>query len=155
MSLFVYFLRSSNQCSPDRLWRDRSVPSSHSKVQVSLEHAGRNGGHLSYTLHEDFAARQFLYGADEALREVKLQQYTVNELLKLVRAEKQEAELDLVSGGRVGLFFTEEEYVAAKADYEAAEKAGVDLRFVEWLSKEEVQEVCIRFVSGKSWRVLT
>ncbi|GJE93842.1 FAD dependent oxidoreductase [Phanerochaete sordida] len=100
---------------------------------------GRNGGHLTANLHESFAAREKLYGREEALRQVALEQHNVAELLKVVREANQEAELDLVSGGHVELFFSQKEYDDAKEDYAAAQAAGVDVRFIEWLSKEDVQ----------------
>lgn len=100
---------------------------------------GRNGGHLTAAVHEGFAAREKLYGRDEALREVALQQYNVSELLRTVREANQEAELDVVSGGHVELFFSQKEFEDAKADFAAAQSAGVDVRFVEWLTREEVQ----------------
>lgn len=96
---------------------------------------------MSAVVHEDFTAKQTLYGTEEALREVKIQRHTVDQILKVVKDAKQDVELDLVSGDRVTLFFTDEEYATAKADYAAAEKAGVDVRSVEWLGREEVQAV--------------
>ena len=92
-------------------------------------------------MHEGFATREKLYGRDEALREVALQQYNVSKLLQVVHEAKQEAELDVVSGGHVELFFTEKEYADAKADYTAAQSAGVDVRYIEWLTREDVQAV--------------
>lgn len=99
---------------------------------------------MSAVAHEDFVEKQHLHGTEEALREANIQLHAVDEIVKIVKDAGKDADLDLVPGGHLSLFFTDEEYTAAKADYAAAEAAGLDLRSVEWLSKEDVQAVrCI------------
>lgn len=49
--------------------------------------------------------------------------------------------VDFVPGGRVILLFTSQEYEEARADYLAAQEAGIDLHDVEWLAVEEVKSV--------------
>jgi hypothetical protein len=102
---------------------------------------GRNGGHLTAAVHEGFVAREKLFGRDDALREIALEQYNIVELLKVITEASQATETDVVSGGHVELLFTEAEYLNSRADFLAAQEAGVDVRFVEWLSKDEVQSV--------------
>lgn len=102
---------------------------------------GRNGGHLSANVHEGFSDREKIYGTDDAIREVALQHHNVSELLKVIRDNEKDTDLDVVAGGHLELFFTEKELEDAKADFLAAQAAGVDVRYVEWLGKEEVQAV--------------
>ena len=52
-----------------------------------------------------------------------------------------EAEVDLVEGSRTILFFTKEEEAEARAEYEVAKEAGVDISAAEWLSEGEVEKV--------------
>lgn len=86
-------------------------------------------------------SRESLYGKAEAIRATALEQYTVAEVLKVIREHGRETDVDLVSGGLTELAFSEQELAEAKADFAAAQAAGVDVSRVKWLSKEEVQEV--------------
>ncbi|KIP01827.1 hypothetical protein PHLGIDRAFT_131084 [Phlebiopsis gigantea 11061_1 CR5-6] len=99
---------------------------------------GRNGGHLTAATHEDFVYREKLYGKEDAVRETALQQYTVAELVKVIREHGREVDVDLVSGGCMQLFFSEQELADARADFAAAQDAGIDVSQVEWMGKEEV-----------------
>ncbi|KAI0765583.1 FAD dependent oxidoreductase [Trametes elegans] len=101
---------------------------------------GRNGGHLTANAFDEFAAYSALFGEDDAKRALALEGRTVDEVVKVVRATGKEAELDLVPGGRTNLFFTEAEITEAKLNFAAAQKAGIDLSRVEFLSKEQVQK---------------
>ena len=96
---------------------------------------------MTAIVHEGFDAREKLFGRDDAVREVALQQYNVAELLNVIKDAGLSAELDVVSGGHVELFFTEKEQTRSKTDFIAARDAGVDVRYVEWLSKDDVQSV--------------
>jgi hypothetical protein len=49
--------------------------------------------------------------------------------------------VDLVQGGHVRLLCTDEDVIDAKVDFDAARDAGADVSKVEWLSKDEVEEV--------------
>ncbi len=75
------------------------------------------------------------------MREFAIQRYTVAQVLKIVHDLGQENHVDLVSNAHVDILFTEEELVSAKADYEAAQAAGVDLSYVDWLSREQMKTV--------------
>ena len=62
-------------------------------------------------------------------------------LIKALSDSSKENYADLTHGGRLGLFFTDEERTAAKADHEAALSAGFYVGNATWLSKEEVWKV--------------
>lgn len=100
---------------------------------------GRNGGHLTAQSFENFVRIKKERGADEAIRGVKLEQYTVSEVIRILKENNMTEYVDLVPGGRLYLLFTEEEYTVGHADYLAAAEAGIDVSDVRWLSKEQVQ----------------
>lgn len=62
-------------------------------------------------------------------------------LTKALSDSGKEDYADLTHGGRLVLFFTDEELAAAKADHEAALSAGFNVGNATWLSKEEVWKV--------------
>ena len=57
--------------------------------------------------------------------------------------QNENLDVDLVAGGHVAMFVTDNEATAAKDDYSAAKAAGVDLEGVDWLCKEQVVSVSI------------
>lgn len=77
------------------------------------------------------------------MRGEAIERYTVDEIVKTIQQNGAEDDVDLVSGGRTVLFFSEEERLAARADYDAAKSAGAQLDDVEWLTKDESREVSI------------
>ena len=80
------------------------------------------------------------------------QQYTVAEVLKVVREHGRETDVDLVSGGLTEIAFSEQELEEAKADYAAAQAAGIDVSRVQWMSKEEIRATAVvhkQFVSER------
>lgn len=85
-----------------------------------------------------------LYGADDAKRAIALETRTVSEIVKIANESGKTDALDLVSGGRNHLLFTDEEVAEADLDYATAKAAGVDLTDVEFLTKEHVEEVRVR-----------
>ena len=103
--------------------------------------AGRNGGHLTPHAYGEFRSQELLYGTDEALRHVAIEQYTVSEVVKILKGANKTDHVDLVSGGRVILFFTAQQYDEARKDFEAAQQAGIVMNGVEWFTKAQVQEV--------------
>lgn len=129
--------------TPCRLWCDGYAHLVHVLVHTVFLHnrAGRNGGHLTANAFQEFAAYSALFGTDDAKRAIALEKRTVAEIVKIVNDSGKEAALDLVPGGRNHLLFTEPEVVEANLDYEAAKKAGIDLSDVEFLTKEQVEEV--------------
>ncbi|KAH9945748.1 FAD dependent oxidoreductase [Amylocystis lapponica] len=100
---------------------------------------GRNGGHLAPHAFRYFQRSDTLWGKEEALKGLVLEQYTAAEIVKIIHEHKLEGAVDLVNGGRTELYFTEEEFTDAQADYEAAKAAGAHLEGVYWMSKEEVE----------------
>ncbi|EGN96963.1 hypothetical protein SERLA73DRAFT_185222 [Serpula lacrymans var. lacrymans S7.3] len=100
---------------------------------------GRNGGHLTPAAFFDFKRHVTEYGTDEAIRSLALEAHTASSLVSIINAHGLEEKVDLVEGGHIDLLITEKEVEDARDDYEAAEKAGVDLRNVQWMSKEEMQ----------------
>ncbi|CAA7269407.1 unnamed protein product [Cyclocybe aegerita] len=108
---------------------------------------GRNGGHLTPTLFYAFRDRERAYGTDEARRSYRIEQHTANSLLDFIRANNLESEVDLFEGGHLSVFRTAEEAAGAKADWEAARKADVDMGDVDghggvrWLGTEELVEI--------------
>lgn len=105
---------------------------------------GRNGGHLTANIFQDFAVYSSLYGTDDAKRAIALETRTVSEIVKIANESGKTDALDLVSGGRNHLLFTDEEVAEADLDYATAKAAGVDLTDVEFLTKEQVKEVRVR-----------
>ncbi|KAA1470062.1 DAO-domain-containing protein [Dentipellis sp. KUC8613] len=101
---------------------------------------GRNGGHLAPVSFFGFRNRVAKYGVESAKRTVALEEHTATSVTKIVTDAGLEDAIDFVDGGRTNLFLTEEEEKGAKADFEAAKNAGVDLSSIEWLEKDEVQK---------------
>ncbi|KAI0940977.1 hypothetical protein AcV7_003206 [Taiwanofungus camphoratus] len=100
---------------------------------------GRNGGHLAPHAFSNFRRHAKNLGIDEALRGIAIEKHTAAEIVKIVQEHHMESAVDLVTGGRIELLFTKEEFLNAKADYEAAQAAGADLHGVEWLDEEEMK----------------
>lgn len=86
-----------------------------------------------------------LYGKDEAVRGLAIERYTVGALAKILQDNGKVEHVDFVPGGRVVLLFSDQEYEEARADYVAAQEAGIDLEGVEWLTKEQVESVRLGF----------
>ncbi|KAJ7083784.1 FAD dependent oxidoreductase [Mycena epipterygia] len=100
---------------------------------------GRNGGHLTPLVFLDFCGYQSKYGTDQALRSFALEDRTASEIVKLIRSEGWTEAVDLVERGHTTMFFTPTEAAAVKADFEAAKTAGMDLKDVRWLTKENME----------------
>ncbi|EKM50832.1 uncharacterized protein PHACADRAFT_264345 [Phanerochaete carnosa HHB-10118-sp] len=100
---------------------------------------GRNGGHLTAHAYRGFRWLHKLYGKGEAVRGLAIERYTAGEVFRILKEHDKIEQVDFVPGGRVILLFTSQEYEEARADYDAATEAGIDLSDVEWLSPEEVQ----------------
>lgn len=118
---------------------DASIVLVHSRC--SYFYVGRNGGHLTAHPFTDFLRLQKEFGIDDALRGLEIERYTTNEILKILKEHRLERYVDWVPGGRLMLYFTDQEYNVAKADYEAAKSSGSSVDMVQWLSKEETREV--------------
>lgn len=112
---------------------------------------GRNGGHLTPNPFIDFTDLKARYGQEEASKAIQLEAHTAKALLEFVNPSRNHPstsegniaqEIDLVAGGHVTVFVTNEEYVRAKEDFDAAKEAGVDVSDVDWISSEKMLEVC-------------
>ncbi|KAH6902643.1 FAD dependent oxidoreductase-domain-containing protein [Coprinopsis sp. MPI-PUGE-AT-0042] len=102
---------------------------------------GRNGGHLTPSVFLDFHNREVLYGAEEAIKSYKLENYTAESLVRFIQDDELEDELDLVHGRHVTLFVTPEEEALAKVDFEAAQKAGLGgLESVKFVDGETMEK---------------
>jgi glycine/D-amino acid oxidase-like deaminating enzyme len=104
---------------------------------------GRNGGHLTPAAFPKFAQRQALFNTVEAIKSYELEQYTVSLLVKIIEENGWASDIDLVKGGHINLLFTEKEARNKREDFDMARQAQLNLDGVEWLSKEEVEEVLV------------
>jgi hypothetical protein len=83
------------------------------------------------------------FGIEQAKRSLAIEDYTASEITKLLEIEKLVHTVDLVSAGRTTLLFSQENVEDANADFSAANDAGVDLGGVDWISKEDMEAVCV------------
>ncbi|KAG6815243.1 hypothetical protein H0H93_010465, partial [Arthromyces matolae] len=117
----------------------------------------RNGGHLTPVPFLHFKEKEELFGSEDAKRAYLLEKYTASEILNIIKKEHWEDDIDLVSSDHVSLFVTDVEVDAAKLDFAAASKAGLDVTHVEWLSDEEVRSEYgatfpgVRFPGNNLW----
>lgn len=100
---------------------------------------GRNGGHLTPHTFYSFAVRQNQFGTDEAIRSSALEERTASSLVNIIERNGWSEKVDLVSGGNVCLFFTEDEERGTRTDFECAEYAGISVDDVQWLTRDAVE----------------
>lgn len=102
-----------------------------------------------------FLSRQALYNTSEAIKTYLLEDYTAKALVNFVKEKDLGDAIDLVEGGRIALFRTEEEDTNAKKDYEAAKAAGLgsdsdgDMG-VRWIANEELTKVSLKVLHQNS-----
>ncbi|RDB30722.1 Gamma-glutamylputrescine oxidoreductase [Hypsizygus marmoreus] len=101
---------------------------------------GRNGGHLTPSVFLDFVNRELAYGPDEARKTYALENYTASELINIIEAESLQRAVDFVASSHLSLLVTERELNFAKADFAAAQAAGLDLDHIEWVSGKDMSE---------------
>ncbi|KAF9481466.1 DAO-domain-containing protein [Pholiota conissans] len=104
---------------------------------------GRNGGHLVPNLFSSFLSRQALYNTSEALKTYLVEHYTAKSILNFINEKSLGDTVDLVEGGHITLFRTEDEEIDARKDYEAAKSASAgsamqDDMGVRWVGNEEL-----------------
>lgn len=80
-------------------------------------------------------------GVEEAVRAKALEHHNVESIIRFIRDNKLNDEVDFVQGGLLTLFVTDEEFRVTMDQYDAAVKADVRVDGVEWLTKEQTQEV--------------
>ena len=68
-----------------------------------------------------------------------MENHTAGSLLALLDSSKRE--VDLVDGGHIDFFISDNEEAESRADWQAAKKAGADVEQAEFLSKEETHRV--------------
>jgi hypothetical protein len=98
---------------------------------------------LTRNAFSSFLKRQEQSNTSEAVKSYRLEQYTADALVQFITDRNLEDEIDLVEGGHIAVFRTEEEERAARRDYEAARLAGVstaDLG-IRWIENKELTEV--------------
>lgn len=66
----------------------------------------------------------------------------MTEITNIIKEARLEDVVDFISGGLLELFFTEQEHQTTRADYLAAQNAGVDLQSAQWLQKGDAQAAC-------------
>ncbi|EJC99722.1 DAO-domain-containing protein [Fomitiporia mediterranea MF3/22] len=101
---------------------------------------GRNGGHLTPATFLDFARLAKEMGVEEAKKQFALEDHSADSLVEIIKANRLEDIVDLVSGGHIQLCFTDEELEGVRVDYERAKESGLDVSTVTFLTKEEVHE---------------
>jgi hypothetical protein len=103
--------------------------------------SGRNGGHLTAAKYSDFVRRTSLFGTSEALKCLAIERHTVSSILSIVEQHKLAEKVDLVRGGHLSLFFSEQELAEIEADVQAARIAGAPMEGLEFYDKQRVEKV--------------
>ncbi|THH07853.1 hypothetical protein EW145_g3099 [Phellinidium pouzarii] len=99
---------------------------------------GRNGGHLTAGIFLHLRNYVEEMGLTEALKNYALERHTSSAILSIIQENGLEVAVDLVSGGHIDMFFTDEEVKEGRADFALAENSGAKVDKVKWLSKEEM-----------------
>jgi hypothetical protein len=110
---------------------------------ISCYFIGRNGGHLTPYAFQHFRAKEAALGSEEAKKGILLEHYTVDALLKIIRENGLEDQVDLVSGGHLSLYETRLLERVARRDYFGSRDAGVNVSAIEWLNVDDVWMVWI------------
>jgi hypothetical protein len=74
---------------------------------------------------------------------MEMENHTVEALLDIIRAENLADAVDLAAWGHNDLFLTEKEAATAEGDLNSAKAAGVNVKSVEILDKQMMNEVSI------------
>lgn len=82
-----------------------------------------------------------MYGTDQALRSLAVENYTVSSLLSIIESEGLADSVNLAAWGHNSLLLTDLEIAQAQVDLQAAQAAGVDVSQVEWLDAEQMNKV--------------
>ncbi|KAG0149115.1 hypothetical protein CROQUDRAFT_721215 [Cronartium quercuum f. sp. fusiforme G11] len=101
---------------------------------------GRNGGHLISSAFLGFKSLSERFSQEEALRAVKLEEKSIADTLEMLKNEAWTDAVDLVEGGNVHLFSTEQEKEALSEEIDAAKKAGCDVSHIEWITPQAASE---------------
>jgi len=96
---------------------------------------------LSPNTFSSFVDRQAKYNTSEAIKSYTIERYTADSLVKFLKHRLLENNVDLVEGGHLTLLRTKDEERAAKADFEAASAAGLNLTAIRWIPNQMLIEV--------------
>ena len=80
---------------------------------------------------------------DDALRHVELEKRSVDFVLKMIKENSWQDDVDLVEGGAIHLIRSEQEHALLVREVEAARKAGIDVSQYEFLDEKTCSEVDI------------
>lgn len=97
---------------------------------------GRNGGHLVASAILGAKSISERFSASEAVRAVKLEEKSVEDLLQLIEKNHWAQDVDLVRGGNVHVYDTYQEQARQMSQLEYANSLGLDLSGLCWLDRE-------------------
>ncbi|KAG8904411.1 hypothetical protein FRC00_013989 [Tulasnella sp. 408] len=81
------------------------------------------------------------YGAEEAAKSPAIEEYTVSEILRIIKENRWESGVDLVECRRINLVFNERELGGIESDIAAAKRAKVSgIENVEFLTADQVEK---------------
>lgn len=78
---------------------------------------------------------------DDALRHVELEKRSVDFVLKMIKENNWQDDVDLVEAGAIHLIRSEQEHALLVREVEAARKAGIDVSQYEFLDEKTCSEV--------------
>ncbi|KAH9475491.1 hypothetical protein JR316_0012602 [Psilocybe cubensis] len=125
-----------------KLLGDNSLKEYERQRSVVILEARRNGGHLTPILFHGFSALQARYNTTEALKSFALEAHTSDAIVKFIKQNGLEHEVDLVEGGHLTLLRNKIEEQAFRDDWEKVKSAGSvgpDAK-VEWIDNEELSK---------------
>ncbi|KAG2141859.1 FAD dependent oxidoreductase [Suillus clintonianus] len=86
-----------------------------------------------------YAAREAAFGRAEAMRAYEVEAYTTRSIVSTIQEFGWADDVDLVNGGHMRVYFTEEAACDAKKDLECATSSSLDMEATQWVEKEEMQ----------------
>lgn len=106
---------------------------------------GRNGGHCTCYCPVEFAVLQANNGREDALKHVELERRTVDSILKLIKENGWQDEVDLAEEGNIHLIRSQEERIVIQGNLRAAAEAGIDISSFGSLSESD----CAKLIGSK------
>lgn len=98
-------------------------------------------GHCTCYCPVEFAALEAKNGREDALKHVELEKRTVDSILKIIKDNAWQDEVDLTQEGNIHLIRSEEEQIVIQKNLEAAASAGIDVSRFTFLSASECAKV--------------
>ncbi|KAF9024253.1 FAD dependent oxidoreductase [Hymenopellis radicata] len=99
---------------------------------------GRNGGHLTPFVFQEFANLAAQYGVEQAKRGFALEHHTVRTIVEIIKEEGLEDLVDLVHGGHTTMYTSDNVAISRWMDYIEALNSGMNLEDVKWHSRAEM-----------------